>query len=63
MCDRIEGKCLCPLGDACAMPVRSHIKRFREEFEAHVRERPLPAARDVAHVDPRPEAAARCCRW
>ena len=20
MCDRIEGKCLCPLGDACAMP-------------------------------------------
>jgi NADH-quinone oxidoreductase subunit F len=38
VCDRIEGKCLCPLGDACAMPVRSHILRFREEFEAHVRD-------------------------
>ena len=22
ICDNIEGKCLCPLGDACAMPVR-----------------------------------------
>ena len=29
MCDRIEGKCLCPLGDACAMPVRSYLKHFR----------------------------------
>jgi NADH-quinone oxidoreductase subunit F len=38
VCDRIEGKCLCPLGDACAMPVRSHILRFREEFEEHVRQ-------------------------
>jgi NADH-quinone oxidoreductase subunit F len=35
-CDNVEGKCLCPLGDACAMPVRSMIKRFREEFEAHL---------------------------
>jgi NADH-quinone oxidoreductase subunit F len=34
MCDRIEGKCLCPLGDACAMPVRSYLKHFRDEFEA-----------------------------
>jgi NADH-quinone oxidoreductase subunit F len=34
MCDRIEGKCLCPLGDACAMPVRSYLKHFRPEFEA-----------------------------
>jgi NADH-quinone oxidoreductase subunit F len=37
VCDRVEGKCLCPLGDACAMPVRSYVKLFREEFEAHVR--------------------------
>ena len=36
ICDNVEGKCLCPLGDACAMPVRSMVKRFREEFEAHV---------------------------
>ncbi|MDX6539806.1 MAG: NADH-quinone oxidoreductase subunit, partial [Gaiellales bacterium] len=36
ICDNVEGKCLCPLGDACAMPVRSMVKRFREEFDAHV---------------------------
>ena len=36
ICDNVEGKCLCPLGDACAMPVRSMIQRFREEFDAHV---------------------------
>ena len=36
ICDNIEGKCLCPLGDACAMPVRSIVKRFREEFDAHL---------------------------
>ena len=36
ICDNVEGKCLCPLGDACAMPVRSMVKRFREEFDAHI---------------------------
>ncbi|HZG34218.1 MAG TPA: NADH-quinone oxidoreductase subunit NuoF [Gaiellaceae bacterium] len=36
VCDRILGKCLCPLGDAAAMPVASYIDRFREEFQAHV---------------------------
>ncbi len=37
VCDRVEGNCLCVLGDACAMPVRSHIRNFRSEFEEHVR--------------------------
>jgi len=36
ICDNIEGKCLCPLGDACAMPVRSIVRRFRAEFAAHL---------------------------
>jgi NADH-quinone oxidoreductase subunit F len=36
ICDNVEGKCLCPLGDACAMPVRSYLKHFREEFDACV---------------------------
>jgi NADH-quinone oxidoreductase subunit F len=35
ICDRVEGNCLCVLGDACAMPVRSHIRNFRHEFEEH----------------------------
>ncbi len=36
ICDRIEGKCLCPLGDACAMPVRSILLHFRHEFQEHI---------------------------
>ena len=36
VCDRILGKCLCPLGDAAAMPVASYVNKFRDEFRAHV---------------------------
>ena len=36
VCDRILGKCLCPLGDAAAMPIASYIDRFRDEFQAHI---------------------------
>jgi len=36
VCDRILGKCLCPLGDAAAMPIASYVNKFRGEFQAHV---------------------------
>jgi NADH-quinone oxidoreductase subunit F len=36
VCDRILGKCLCPLGDAAALPVASYVVKFRDEFRAHV---------------------------
>jgi NADH-quinone oxidoreductase subunit F len=36
VCDRILGKCLCPLGDAAAMPIASYVDRFRDEFQAHI---------------------------
>jgi len=36
VCDRILGKCLCPLGDAAAMPVASYVNRFRKEFQEHI---------------------------
>jgi NADH-quinone oxidoreductase subunit F len=36
VCDRILGKCLCPLGDAAAMPVASYIAKFRSDFQAHL---------------------------
>jgi NADH-quinone oxidoreductase subunit F len=36
VCDRILGKCLCPLGDAAAMPIASYIDRFRDEFQEHI---------------------------
>jgi len=34
---KIEGNTICPLGDAAAWPVASHIRHFREEFEYHVK--------------------------
>lgn len=33
---RIEGRTICALGDAAAMPVTSFIKHFRHEFEHHI---------------------------
>ncbi len=36
VCDRILGKCLCPLGDSDAIAVASYVDRFRDEFQAHI---------------------------
>ncbi|MGE0080292.1 MAG: NADH-quinone oxidoreductase subunit NuoF [Thiohalomonadaceae bacterium] len=33
---KIEGRTICALGDAAAMPVRSFLKHFRKEFEYHI---------------------------
>jgi NADH-quinone oxidoreductase subunit F len=37
--DSIAGKTVCPFGDAAIAPPQSTLKKFREEFEYHVRER------------------------
>jgi NADH-quinone oxidoreductase subunit F len=42
VCDRILGNCLCPLGDAAAMPIASYVARFREEYQRHVDEGGCP---------------------
>jgi NADH-quinone oxidoreductase subunit F len=42
VCDRILGKCLCPLGDAMAMPVASYVTHFRDEFQRHIDEGGCP---------------------
>jgi len=34
--DNIQGRTICALGDAAAMPVRAFIKNFRAEFEYHI---------------------------
>jgi NADH-quinone oxidoreductase subunit F len=36
VCDRILGNCLCPLGDAAAMPVASYVAKFRDEYQRHI---------------------------
>jgi NADH-quinone oxidoreductase subunit F len=37
LCDNIEGKSFCPLGDAAAWPIQSAVKRFPEDFEKHLK--------------------------
>jgi len=34
--DNIEGNTICALGDAAAWPVQSFVKKFRDEFQAHI---------------------------
>ena len=42
VCDRILGKCLCPLGDAAAMPVASYVTKFKDEYRQHIDEGGCP---------------------
>jgi NADH-quinone oxidoreductase subunit F len=34
--DNIQGRTICALGDAAAMPVRAFVKHYRKEFEHHI---------------------------
>jgi NADH-quinone oxidoreductase subunit F len=36
VCDRIMGKCLCPLGDSDAIAVLSYVDKFRDEYQTHI---------------------------
>ena len=36
ICDGIQGRTICALGDAAAMPVRAMIKNFADEFAYHI---------------------------
>jgi NADH-quinone oxidoreductase subunit F len=58
---KIEGRTICALGDAAAMPVRSFVRHFRHEFEHYIEHghslvanatsspRTNPASRDMQH--------------
>jgi len=37
LADNIQGRTICALGDAAAMPVRAFVKTFRAEFEHHIK--------------------------
>jgi NADH-quinone oxidoreductase subunit F len=39
ICDSIGGKTLCPFGDAAIAPPQSTLKKFRDEYDYHVREK------------------------
>ncbi len=40
--DNMAGKTVCVLSDALAMPIQSFLKRFRNEFEEHIRLKACP---------------------
>jgi NADH-quinone oxidoreductase subunit F len=40
--DRINGKCLCPLGDSDAIAVGSYVAKFGDEFQAHIEQAGCP---------------------
>jgi NADH-quinone oxidoreductase subunit F len=40
--DDMTGKTICVLSDSCAVPVVSGIQKFRNEFEAHIKEHRCP---------------------
>jgi NADH-quinone oxidoreductase subunit F len=42
VCDRINGKCLCPLGETAAIAVASYVEKFRSEFQSHIDEEGCP---------------------
>ena len=46
VCERIQGNCLCVLGDAMAMPVGSMVAKFRGEFEEYIEQ-----AREAAFAE------------
>jgi NADH-quinone oxidoreductase subunit F len=46
VCDRINGKCLCPLGETSAVAVASYVDKFRTEFVAHIEEGRCPFGDD-----------------
>jgi NADH-quinone oxidoreductase subunit F len=46
----ILGKTLCPLGDAAAMPMISILKKFRHEFEEHLRLGRCPYEKNTVSV-------------
>jgi NADH-quinone oxidoreductase subunit F len=52
LAENMLGRTFCPLGDAAAMPTIGFVKKFRDEFEAHLNGRPCP----YAHAKPKPFA-------
>jgi NADH-quinone oxidoreductase subunit F len=48
--DNIQGRTICALGDAAAMPVRAMLKHFRHEFEAKIKRADLPTSEGAQPV-------------
>lgn len=54
ICDQIDGRSYCGLGDAAAWPIMGAIKHFRHEFEYWIEHKRSPVGEDC--LPPAPEA-------
>jgi NADH-quinone oxidoreductase subunit F len=76
VCEGIDGRSFCPLGDAAAWALRSNVKLFGEEFERHVEEGGCPFAGELkmpagaravgmgdSGVSPQPSAGIPSDEW
>ncbi len=39
ICESMKARTICPLSDAAAMPVESYVKKYYDEFDAHIQHR------------------------
>jgi NADH-quinone oxidoreductase subunit F len=49
LCHKIDGRCICPLGDAATPCIKSTIQHFRHEYEQHIALRRCPFRSQDAH--------------
>ena len=55
LADNIQGRTICALGDAAAMPVRAFVKTYRDEFQHHIDHKRCQVAAG-GYSSPAPEA-------
>jgi len=46
ICENIEGKTVCPFGEAMVWPIQGFVNKFRKEFEEHIENRGCPIEKD-----------------
>ena len=51
-CSQMRGTTICALADGCAMPVESIVKKFRDEFEEHIKTGQSPCEKKLYMGDP-----------
>ena len=56
LADNIQGRTICALGDAAAMPVRAFVKVYRSEFEHHIQSK-CCTVRPGGYSSAQPDAA------
>jgi NADH-quinone oxidoreductase subunit F len=48
--DKIQGRTICALGDAAAMPVSSFVSKFRDEFQYHIDHKTCMVGGPIKHA-------------